>query len=167
MLRSASFFQKGVLDQWGLIHVGLFAVRSVAGKLWTNSFHACNMDPRTMVPFPEWCKKIEHFLQAGQSFKSEEPAQLYRLLPSVLHGMTPAEKSQMVAMIEVHGGEVSVDLCKALRSECSIPFKDQHSMFVAYNLAKKQAPRAHAPWSARGKRRSEMEMPQLRWRESR
>jgi hypothetical protein len=27
MLRSASFYQKGVLHKWGLIHVGLFAVR--------------------------------------------------------------------------------------------------------------------------------------------
>ena len=32
--------------------------------------------------------------------------------------------------------EVSVDLCKALHSECIIPLKDQQSMFVEYDLAK-------------------------------
>ena len=42
----------------------------------------------------------------------------------------------MVVLIDAHGGEVSVDLCKSLHSECSIPLKDQHSMFVAYDLAK-------------------------------
>ena len=42
----------------------------------------------------------------------------------------------MVVQIDAHSGEVSVYLCKALRSECSIMLKDQHSMFVAYDLAR-------------------------------
>ena len=52
------------------------------------------------------------------------------------HVMTPAEKSQMVALIGAHGGEVYVELCKSLHSECSIPLKYQHSIFMAYDLAK-------------------------------
>ena len=89
-----------------------------------------------MVPFPEWCKNIEHLLQAVQLLKSEEPAQLYCLLPSIWHGMNLAEKIQMVAMINAHGGEVSVDICKALFSEWIILLKDQKPMFVAYEIYK-------------------------------
>ena len=87
-----------------MIHFGLFSVLSVTVQVCNNSSHACNMDPINMVPFPAWCKKIDHFLQLGKSFKSEEPAQIYRLLPSMWHVMTPADKSQMVALINTHGG---------------------------------------------------------------
>ena len=61
---------------------------------------------------------------------------MYRLLPFMWHGMTPEEKIRMVALIKSHGGEVAVDLCKALCSEFSIILKDQNTMFVAFELAK-------------------------------
>jgi hypothetical protein len=35
------------VDQWGLIHVGLFAVRELKEETWNNSFRACSMDPRS------------------------------------------------------------------------------------------------------------------------
>jgi hypothetical protein len=125
------------------------------------------MYPITMVSFPYWCKKIKHVLQAGQSFKFEEPAQLHRRLPSMWHGMTPVDKSQMVALIDAHDGEVSVDLCKSLHNECSITFKDQHSMCVAYYLAKMSPEHMllGAPKESAYKSWSEVSIAWLRWRE--
>jgi hypothetical protein len=81
-----------VIDQWGLLHVCLFIVRGMKAKTWTASFHACNMDPRTMVSFPEWCKKIAPILASGQTFKSECPVDVYSLLPGWWHGTLPEEK---------------------------------------------------------------------------
>jgi hypothetical protein len=52
------------------------------------------------------------------------------------HVMELGEKEAMMAVIDRHGGTFSVDLCKALRRECSIPFKDMHSMPTCYHLAK-------------------------------
>ena len=61
---------------------------------------------------------------------------MYCLLSSMWHGMTPEEKIHMVALIKAHGGEVDVDLFKALCSEFSIILKDHNTIFVAYELAK-------------------------------
>ena len=61
---------------------------------------------------------------------------MYCLLSSMWHGMTPEEKIHMVALIKAYGGEVNVDLCKALCSEFSIILKDHNTIFVAYELAK-------------------------------
>ena len=112
MLRLDYFYQNGVLDQWVLIHVGLFYVFSITEQVWNNSLHACNMYPTTIMPFPAWYKKIKHFLQAGQSLKSEGPAQLYHLLTSMWHGMNSTEKIQMVVLINAYSGDVYVYLCK-------------------------------------------------------
>jgi hypothetical protein len=38
MLRSAKHISKGVVDQWGLVHVGLYAVRATKPETWTTSF---------------------------------------------------------------------------------------------------------------------------------
>ena len=60
-LRNSPAINKGVLDQYGLLHTGLICVRETTPATWTNSFQACNLDPRTRLSFPLWCKKIEHF----------------------------------------------------------------------------------------------------------
>jgi hypothetical protein len=127
---------KGVVDQWGLIHVGLFAIQALKAGTWTNSFKACNMDPLTSICFPQWCKKIKHFIQAGQWFKTEGPLNTYALLPSFWHGMTLEERKKTVSTIDKHDGVFSIELCKELHKECSIAYKDQHSIQVCYDLSK-------------------------------
>jgi hypothetical protein len=62
---------------------------------------------------------------------------MYAMQPSTWHGMTPAEKRNIMNVIDSHGAVFSVDLCKALRTECSIPFKEIHPMLMCYGLAKK------------------------------
>ena len=114
MLWWASVYQKGLLDQWVFIHLGLFSVCFVTEQVCNNLFYACNMDPISMVPFPAWRKNIYNFLQADQLFKSEEPAYMYCLFTFMWHDITPEKNIQMDALINAHGGEVSVDLCKSL-----------------------------------------------------
>ena len=81
MIRNKTFYNKVVVDQWVIFHVGLFFILSTTPYNWKNSFGACNLYPRTIVPFPEWYKKIEHFLWAGYTFKNEAQIDLYVLLP--------------------------------------------------------------------------------------
>ena len=124
-----------VIDQWGLLHVCLYIVRGTKAKTWTASFHACNMDPRTMVSFPEWCKKIAPILASGQTFKSENPVVVYSLLPGWWHGTLPEEKKAIVGVIDKHEG-FTPQCCMELKSQCSIPFVDQQIVRVCYEMAK-------------------------------
>jgi hypothetical protein len=50
--------------------------------------------------------------------------------------MMPDAKRKMMTFIDSHGGVFSVDLYKALCTECSIPFKEIHPMLRFYDLAK-------------------------------
>jgi hypothetical protein len=52
--RNQSFYNKGMLDQWGMVHVCLFVIRYLKLEAWTNSFCACNLDPPYKVLFPDW-----------------------------------------------------------------------------------------------------------------
>ena len=136
MLRGNIYVSRGVVCQWGMIHVGLYAIRATLPDTWTNSFHACNMDPRTSLSFPDWCKKIQHFLQAGQSFVAPVgPINKYAMLPSFWHGMTPYEKKKVIATIDLHVN-YSIACSKALYSECHIPYSDQQNIRVCYDCAK-------------------------------
>ncbi len=91
------------MDQWGLVHVGLAAVRETKPETWTASFQACNMDPRNQLSFADWCTKISPALMAGQKFKKEtandDPC---LLLPALWHGMTRAEKRQTFDVFSRH-----------------------------------------------------------------
>jgi len=137
MLRNAKQATKGVIDQWGLIHVGLYAVRAARREAWTRSFEVCNLDPRTRLSFPDWAKKIEGFLQAGQSFKIEGgELDTYPLLPSFWQGMTPDDKKKVVAVIKQHGG-YSVDCLKELHSQCHIELKQMQNVRVCVECASK------------------------------
>ena len=74
--------------------------------MWTVSFDACNLYPRTRVTFIDWCKRIDHFLQAGQEFKIETEAMLekYSYFPSFWHSMSPVKKKAAVAIVNKHDG---------------------------------------------------------------
>jgi hypothetical protein len=106
MIRNKTFYNKGVVDQWGMIRVGLFVIHSTAPETWMNSFHACNLDPSTRVPVPEWCKKIEHFLQAGKTFKSEAPLDLYALFSAIWQHIPCQEKKKLYDVVKDRGGGV-------------------------------------------------------------
>jgi hypothetical protein len=134
MLRGQKLVTKGVVDQWGMVLVGMMAVRAATRETWTRSYHACNLDPRTRVSFPDWCKKIEHFLQTGQSFKVEKDLDKYVLLPSFWHGMKPTEKKLVVSVVEKHGS-YTVECCRELQNLCHVPLKDMQHLRVCIQSA--------------------------------
>jgi hypothetical protein len=91
---SLSFLRTGfkvsnlLIYQWSLVQVGMFAVRDTTRECCTQSFDSCNLDPRTRVSFGEWCERICHFLQGGESFVLEtfnsdsEAYHIYSMLPA-------------------------------------------------------------------------------------
>ena len=127
---------KGVVDQWGLVHTGLHAIRSTQPSTWTQSFHACNLDPRTRVDFSAWCKKIEQFLMAGQAFKPEGGLDIYALLPPWWHGMKPEEKKRVVSTVQKHGS-YAVRCVQELHDVCHIPIKDMQNARLCVDCALK------------------------------
>ena len=135
LMRRARCNHGKIVDQWGLVHVVLHMMRATKPDTWTRSFQACNLDPRTRVPFSEWCNKTSSFSLGGQTFKEEDKLDPHALLPGFWHGMTPAEKKVAVALIDREGG-FTVKCVKALEEECSFRRKDLNHVRVCYELAK-------------------------------
>ena len=71
LLRSACYRICHGMYQWSIIHVVLQCVKDTSSDTWTNSFQACNLDPRKRVNFKAWCGCISPYLLAGQTFKTE------------------------------------------------------------------------------------------------
>ena len=99
---------KRVVDQWGLVHVGIYTVISTKILTWTRSFQACNIYIRVCLTFPDWAKKIESVLQKCQSFKSEEcglggNTNTHIPLPSFWNNMSPDDKKTVVAIFDKNG----------------------------------------------------------------
>jgi hypothetical protein len=107
---SLSFLRTGfkvsnlLIDQWSLFQVGMFSVRDTTREFWTHSLDLCNLDPRTRASFGEWCERIGHFLQRGESFIPEtfnansEAYHIYAMLPTWWHAMTPHENKGVAAV---------------------------------------------------------------------
>jgi hypothetical protein len=118
----------GVIDQWGLIHVGLYVICETKREMWTQSLEACNLHPVTHMKFGDWCAKIEQYLQVGQSFEVEAiEVDKYTLLPSWWHTMKPKEKGNGFDVIKENGG-FTMECLIELREKCKIPMKDMHNM---------------------------------------
>jgi hypothetical protein len=130
---SLSFLRTGfkvsnlLIDQWSLVRVGMFVVRDTTCECWTQSFDSCNLDPCTGVSFGEWCERIGHFLQGGESFVLEtfntnsEAYHVYAMLPTWWHAMTPHEKKGVAEVAEAHDRQFTV---AEMHLACSIPMKD-------------------------------------------
>jgi hypothetical protein len=60
-------------------------------ELWIGSFDAVNLRPSTRVSFLDWCKQIEPFMTASDSFDLVTQTQKldkYTLLPDFWQAMT-------------------------------------------------------------------------------
>ena len=97
--RECIYYNCGVVDQWGLIHSGLLSVHDVNKTTWKNSFAAYNLDPRTRVDFPTWCKKIQQYLLAGDSFKAGILVDRYLLLPFWWQELSSKEKKILLVLL--------------------------------------------------------------------
>ena len=132
--RECKYYNKGVVDQWGLVHSGLMAVREVNKSTWTNSFAACNLDPRTRVSFPSWCEKIQQFLLGGESFKTDIKSDKYSLLPSLWRNMESEKKKSIYNIVKTNGGW-TVKCLNELKKHHNIPMKDLQNIRICVECA--------------------------------
>ena len=134
-LRKATSQTKGIVDAWQLICVGLAAVRELESDSWAYSFTKVNLHPHHRVPFPEWCQKISHFLQGGESFKEEKLVDSYALLPSFWHGMTPAEKKRAMLILNSHADTFTAACVKELSEKMHVQMSEMQNLRLCLELA--------------------------------
>jgi hypothetical protein len=83
-----------------------------------------------------WCERISDFLQGGQSFKPEVLQDVYNLLPSFWHGMTPTEKSMAVhVFVEAHASSFTPACVRELHEKLAVPMNEMQSLRVCIDLA--------------------------------
>ena len=137
-LRQSNKLTKGTIDGWQLIHVALAAVRELDPDSWIYSANKVNLKPSTRVPFGEWCTRIAHYLQGGESsFKPEVVRDPYTALSPFWHGMEPVEKKLAVAIVKSHEHAYSVECVKELMVKVHVPTVEMQNLRVAIELAMK------------------------------
>jgi hypothetical protein len=87
------------------------------------------------VPFFEWCGRISHFIQGGDSFKPEKFLDVYALLPAFWHGMTPDEKKLADSIFKSHENTFSVACVKQLHTQVHVPLSDMQNLRVCLEEA--------------------------------
>ena len=136
-LRKCEKIRKHVIDGWDLVHVGLAAARELSPSAWISSFNRVNLNPQTRVPFPEWCKKIAHFLQGGDSFKPETiTPDSFAMLPSFWQGMLPTDRKRCVQILEDHGNSFSVACLRQIHTQVHVALDQMHNLRVCLDLAR-------------------------------
>ena len=136
-LRESNKLTKGTIDGWLLIHVALAAVRELDPDSWVHSFDKVNLKPSTRVGFPEWIKRIEHYIQGGESFKPEVIRDSYSLLSPFWHGMLPDEKKLAMRIFESYQNTFTVACVKELISTVHVPNPEMQNVRVGMELALK------------------------------
>jgi hypothetical protein len=126
-----------VMTGWDLIFVGLHAIRHCDPNCWIDSFKKVNLHPDFRVDFGAWCKRIEQFLQPGQSFKVETAKDIYPLLAPFWHGMAPVEKRLAYDIVmKDHAGSYTVQCVQDLQTKCLIPSSDLQSLRICLDAAR-------------------------------
>ena len=136
-LRQSNKIVKGTIDGWGLMHVALAAVRELPADSWGYSFDKVNLRPSTRVSFPEWIKRIEHYIQGAESFKPEVVRDPYALLSPFWHGMEPEEKKHAMSIFESFESTFSVECVRELAAKVHIPMNEMQNVRVGMELAVK------------------------------
>jgi hypothetical protein len=81
-----------------------------------------------MIPFADWCKKLEPFMQAADSFNlitlSQEINE-YTLLPALWQAMLPVDKKTAAAIVQCFSDNAGgLDCCSALITALKIKMSD-------------------------------------------
>ena len=137
-LRESNKWIKGTIDGWQLIHVALAAVCELDPDSWVYSANKVNLKPSTRVGFQDWCKRISHYLQGGESsFKPEIVRDSYALLSPFWHGMEPDEKKLAISIVKSHESTFTTACVKEMIERAHVPITEMQNMRVAIELALK------------------------------
>ena len=130
-LRQATQFNSNITDQWGLMLTGCAAVRHTRDnpQIWDGSFEATNTHPLKQIPFHEWCKKIERFMQAADSFDLTKQDSIdidtYTLTPSWWQAMSSELKTLAVQIVKDAGDNAwGYDCVMRLHQELSVKISE-------------------------------------------
>ena len=136
-VRKTSSMTKGVVDGWQLILVALAMVRELSSDTWVYSFTKVNLHPHHRVSFVKWCKRISHFLQGGESFKTElVEVDAYSLLPGFWHGFTTEQKKRAFEIYKKYENTFSVDCVRELTgAQGLVQLADMQSLRTCLDLA--------------------------------
>jgi len=125
------------IDQYTLVHVMLQYLCETKRTTWTNSFRACNLDPRTRLDFKAWCDKISPFLLGGQTFKEEEDITaeyIYEMMPAFWKGMTVDERKKLMGLAKSYNYNFTFEMVKTAIKELHIPMANMHgARIVVHN----------------------------------
>ena len=119
-----------LIDQWDLIHCGIAAVRYTRcnPNVWISSFVSVNLHPVRMIPFADWCKKLEPFMQAADSFNlitQSQEIDEYTLLPALWQAMSPVDKKTAATIVQRFTDNAwGLDCCSALITALKIKMSD-------------------------------------------
>ena len=104
-LRQDCAHNKNIINQWKLLLCGLAAVCYTGQHphIWEGSFIAVNLHPKHQIPFEEWCKKLEPFMKASDSFdlvaQNNNNLDRYTLLPKLWQALN---RLQAVGHLRLH-----------------------------------------------------------------
>lgn len=135
VLRNSTFVTKGVVDQYGLVNVALYAVRASTPAIRICSFQRVNLQPSTRKGFKEWIESIKEFLEGGAGFDHDKIMEdKYDLLPNWWKAMQSAKKKDAMLIVSRHNGFTPACL-KELQQSCFISYKMMNDFCVCYECA--------------------------------
>ena len=124
-------YNSQLINQTDLVHCGLACVRHTRDNpdIWEKSYIATNTKPSDMMPFAEFCKKIEGHLTGSDSYEISQAVDKYSLLPSFWQAMEPAMKRKAVEIVTKYEGNAwKIDCVMELHRALSIPLGELPSL---------------------------------------
>ena len=105
--------------------------------MWINSAKRVNLHPAHRRPFSTYMQEIARFLVAGQSFKMEDySSDIYPLLHPLWHSMLPAEKQNVMTIMDRHKGMFTVECVNDLLFNAHVQHKDMQHLRICIDDAK-------------------------------
>jgi hypothetical protein len=140
-MRGAKNRNSNLIDQLDLIHCRVAAVRYTHcnPEVWISLFVSINLHPMRMIPFADWCKKLEQFMQATDSFNvitQSQEIDEYTLLPALWQAMLPVDKKTAATIVQRFSDNTwGLDCCSALITALKIKMSDLTKLQPCISLA--------------------------------
>ena len=80
-LKNVRFLYKGTVNQYGLVHACLYAIRERTAETWIKYFTNVNLEPSIRADFQAWCVKIKEILETESVFDIDASQNTYDPLP--------------------------------------------------------------------------------------
>ena len=144
-----------VMDQWGLLLVGLASFRELVRRpdIVVESFKSVNMQFSTRLDFPRWLNKIESFLVGGSKFIDEGEVSPRVLLPEWYKVWPEDRKLAALEVMRNGDGWGDVTTVKALCAATGMSIGDvaghQVCYFVETSTPPLTRPESSAPVATR------------------